>query len=426
VTAPERHLVIVGAGPAGLAATGEAQAAGARVLLIEERPVLGGRAVLVPGARGLTEGLMRNLGSAEVWRSTPVWGIARRSLAVLRAQRVETVAAAAVILATGAPEVLSPFPGSTLPGVLTLEAAWDAVRAGRIGADAGPAVVVARGEHAALATRLAERGIPVTLVAPDRPNGVPSSIPVVPGAPAEARGTGAVEQVVLDDGPAHPCRLFCIESPRVPAVELARLAGCPCIYQPQLGGFVPRYDPTMAVHGPTPGLFVAGDAAGVDTPRAAAESGRLAARAALRLLGLLEEPDAKMADARQRLAAAAAPLRHAAREALMLGAMPDETIDAWTARPETIVCACEGVRLEALREAAVAGAVTPDALASQTRCGLGECRWRRCGPPVLRWLSGFLETPVGRIPLPTLWPPLRPLPLAPLVRAESGAETTHD
>ena len=93
----ERHVVVVGAGPAGIAATGEAQAAGARVLLLEERPVLGGRAVLVPGARGLTEGLMRSLGSAEVWRSTAVWGIAGRSLAVLRAQRIETVTGAAVI-----------------------------------------------------------------------------------------------------------------------------------------------------------------------------------------------------------------------------------------------------------------------------------------------------------------------------------------
>jgi octopine oxidase subunit A len=425
VTDLERHVVVVGAGPAGLAATGEVQAAGARVLLIEERSVLGGRAVLVPGARGLAEGLMRSLGSAEVWRSTPVWGMARRSLAVLRAQRIETVTAAAVILATGAPEVMNPFPGWTLPGVLTLEAAWDAVRGGRITADSGPAVVVARGEHAALATRLAERGVAVTLVAPDRPNGVPSSVPVVPGAPAEAHGTRAVEQVVLDDGAAHPCRLLFVDSPRVPAIELARLAGCPCTYQPLLGGFVPRYDPMMAVHGPTAGLFVAGDAAGVDTPRAAAESGRLAARAALRLLGLLEEPDAKMADARQRLAAAAAPLRQAAREALMLGVVPDEAIDPWTARADTIVCACEGVRLDTLREAAVAGAVTPDAVAAQTRCGLGECRWRRCGPPVLRWLSGFLEKPVGRIPLPALWPPLRPLPLTRLLRPESDVDATH-
>ena len=420
-----RHLVVVGAGPAGLAATAEAQAAGARVLLLEERPVLGGRAVLVPGARGLTEGLMRNLGSAEVWRNSPVWGIAGRSLAVLRAQRIETVTAAAVILATGAPEVMIPFPGWTLPGVLTLEAAWDAVRAGRIAAEAGPAVVVARGENTALATRLAERGVTVTLVAPTRPNGVPDSVRVVAGTLAEARGAGALEEVVLDDGAVHPCRLLGVESPRIPAVELARLAGCPCIYQPLLGGFVPRYDPTMAVHGPTPGLFVAGDAAGVDTPRAAAESGRLAARAALRMLELLDEPDAKMAEARQRLAAAAAPLRQAAREALTLGAMPDEVIDAWTARADTIVCACEGVRLDALREAAVGGAVTPDALAAQTRCGLGECRWRRCGAPVIRWLSGFLEKPVGRVPLPALWAPLRPLPLTSLLRPDSETDATR-
>ena len=421
----ERHVAVVGAGPAGLAATGEVQAAGARVLLLEERPVLGGRAVLVPGARGLTEGLMRNLGSAEVWRSSAVWTMAGRALGVLRANRIETVSAAAVVLATGAPEVMTPFPGWTLPGVLTLEAGWDAVRAGRVAADSGPAVVVARGEHAALATRLAERGLAVTLVAPERPNGVPAAIPVVPGILTEARGGRAVEEAVLDDGTTRPCRLLCVESPRVPAIELARLAGSPCVYQPMLGGFVPRYDPTLALHGPAPAVFVAGDAAGVDTPRAAAESGRLAARAALRLLGLLEDPEAKIAEARERLAAASAPLRHAAREALMLGAMPDEVIEAWTPRPDTIVCACEGVRLDALRDAAVGGAVTPDALAAQTRCGLGECRWRRCGAPVVRWLSEFLQTPAGRIALPALWPPLRPLQVKALLPSDADPDAGH-
>ncbi|HET7263341.1 MAG TPA: FAD-dependent oxidoreductase [bacterium] len=425
MTETERHVAVVGAGPAGLAATGEVQAAGARVLLIEERPVLGGRAVLVPGARGLTEGLMRNLGTAEVWRSSPVWAIAGRALGVLRAQRVDTVAALAVVLATGAPEVMTPFPGWTLRGVLTLEAGWDAVRAGRVTAESGPAVVVARGEHAALATRLAERGIAVTLVAADRPNGVPAAIPVTTGALTEARGDGAVEEAVLDDGAALPCRLLCVESPRVPAIELARLAGSPCVYQPLLGGFVPRYDPMLALHGPTPALFVAGDAAGVDTPRAAAESGRLAARAALRLLGLLEDPDAKIAEARARLAAASAPLRHAAREALMLGVVPDETIEAWTPRPDTIMCACEGVRLDALRDAAVSGAVAPDALAALTGCGLGECRWRRCGGPVVRWLSEFSQTPAGRIPLPALWPPLRPLPLGALLPSDADSGDGH-
>ena len=421
----ERQIVVVGAGPAGLAAAVEAQTAGARVLLVEERAVLGGRAVLVPGARGLTEGLMRNLGGAEVWRNSPAWAIAGRSLAVLRAQRVDTVAAGALILATGAPEVMMPFPGWTLPGVLTIEGGWEGVRSGRISADSGPAVVAARGEAAALAARLSERGLAVTLVAADRPGGVPDTIPVVAGAVAEARGAGAVEQAVLEDGSTHPCRLLCVESPRVPATDLARLAGCPCLYEPLLGGTVPRYDPTLALHGPAAGLFVAGDAAGVDTPRAAAESGRLAARSALRMLGLLDDADAKMAEARQRLAAAAAPLRHAARDALMLGVIPDERVDAWTPRPGTIMCPCQDVGLAALQDAVTAGAETSDALAAETRCGLGECRWRRCGMPVLRWLSTVRQTPIGRLPLPALWAPLRPLPLPALVRPDPEDPAPH-
>jgi bacterioferritin-associated ferredoxin len=176
----------------------------------------------------------------------------------------------------------------------------------------------------------------------------------------------------------------------------------------------------MMLHGPTSNLFIAGDAAGVDTPRAAAESGRLAARAALRVLGMLPEAEIKLAEARQRLAAAAQPLRHAAREALMLGAMPDESIETWAPPAGTVMCACEGVRIDALREAAVAGAVTADALAAQTGCGMGECRWRRCGAPVLRWLSGFRQVPAGRLPLPAMWPPLRPVPVAALARPDPG------
>ncbi|HET9001223.1 MAG TPA: FAD-dependent oxidoreductase, partial [bacterium] len=81
VTVP---IAVVGGGPAGLAAAGECHAAGSRALLLEERPVLGGRAVIVPGARGLAEGLMRDLRSTEVWRSSAVWGLFGRTLTVLQ------------------------------------------------------------------------------------------------------------------------------------------------------------------------------------------------------------------------------------------------------------------------------------------------------------------------------------------------------
>ncbi len=408
------QIAVVGAGPAGLAAAGEARAAGARVLLIEERPVLGGRAMIVPGARGLTEGLMRDLGSAEVWRNSPVWGLFGRTLAALRGDRVATVTADVVIFATGGREGVIPFPGWTLEGVLTVEAGWEAVRTGRIGQGFGPVVVVGRGEAGGLAARIVERGGTVVLVSPQRPAGVPDSVPHRSDALAAAVGNSAVDRAILGDGTSLECRLLCLESPRAPAIELIRLAGCPCTYQPLLGGFVPRYDPTLSLHGPMPGLYVAGDASGVDTPRAAAETGRLAARSALRALSMLPDPDAKIAETRQRLAASSIPLHARVREALMVGATPDEVIERWDGRPETVICPCEGVTAAQLSEALEDGARTPDELKRRTRCGMGTCQWRRCGMPVMRWLSGALDTPIGRVPLPRLRPPVRPIPLAAL------------
>jgi len=420
------QVAIVGAGPAGLAAAGELRSAGLRTLLLEECPILGGRAMIVPGARGLAEGLIRDLSGTEVWRSSPVWGIFDRTLAVMHGAKVQTVNAGAILLAVGAREWIVPFPGWTLAGVVTIEAAWEALRAGRIRPGAAPVVVVGGMDGATLANRLAERGIAVTLVGPGRPKALAQGIGHVAGAVAAADGTEAVEKITLADGSAHPCGMLCIESPRSPATELARLAGCPCVYQPLLGGFVPRYDPSMAMHGPLPALYVAGDAAGVDTPRAAAESGRLAARSILAGLALLADAAERIEESRRRLAAASFPLHARAREALMVGAAPDEAVERWEGSPDTIVCPCEAVTVSALQAAFEDGARTPDDLKRWTRCGMGGCQWRRCGAPVMRWLSGVLETPIGRLPLPRVRPPVSPISVAALAGTDETADASPE
>jgi Pyridine nucleotide-disulphide oxidoreductase/BFD-like [2Fe-2S] binding domain len=406
------QVAVVGAGPAGLAAAGEARVGGARTLLIEERPALGGRAMLVPGARGLTEGLMRDLGTIDVWRGSSVWGVWDRTLSVLRGGRNERVTADAVILTTGAREWILPFPGWTLEGVKTLEAGWEAVRTAHIGPDSGPVIVTGRSDAVSLANRLAERGTATAFLSPERTNGLAETITQVTGTLSGARGTGSVEEIVCADGTAYACRILCVESPRAPAIELARQAGCPYAYAPILGGFVPRYDPSMALHGPAVGLYVAGDASGVDAPRAAAESGRLAARCALHALGILEDPESKIEECRRRIAAASFPLHARAREALMLGVSPDEVIEPWDAPAETIMCPCEGVALGELRAALDDGAMTPEDLMQWTRCGNGICQGRRCTGSVMRWLSGAIGMPIGRLPLPPVRRPIRAVPLA--------------
>ncbi len=418
MTSTPAQLAVVGAGPAGLAAAGEAGAAGVRVVLIEERPALGGRAMLVPGARGLTEGLMRDLRAVEVWRHSAVWDICRRTLMVLRADRVECVTADAVVLATGARETLLPFPGWTLRGVTTLEGGWEAVRAGRLGA--GPAIVAGGADAAMLANRLQERGLPVTLIAPERPAALVAAAGYAAGTIAAALGAGDVESVETRDGARYPCAMLCVESPRCPATGLARRAGCPVVYEGRLGGFVPRYDPLLMLHGPAPRLFVAGDASGLDAPRAAAESGRLAARAALAALGLLPDADEKIADARRRLRAASIPLHARAREALMAGAAPDEVVDAWDGDPATVVCPCEGVSVADLRDALDEGAQTPDDVRRLTGCTGGDCAGRRCELALLRWLSGARATPIGRLAPAPPHAPLHPVPVSAIVLPASA------
>jgi hypothetical protein len=176
----------------------------------------------------------------------------------------------------------------------------------------------------------------------------------------------------------------------------------------------------MALHGPTAGIYVAGDCGGVDLPRAAAEMGRLAARSALRSLGALPEPDEKIEESWQLLRATSAPLCARAREALVIGAMPNDVTESWDGPSETIFCPCEGVTAGALLAALEDGALSADDLKRETRCGMGACQWRRCGGPVMRWLSGALGVPIGRLPLPRVRPPVRPLPLRVLAEMEEA------
>ena len=65
------------------------------------------------------------------------------------------------------------------------------------------------------------------------------------------------------------------------------------------------------------------------------------------------------------------------------------------AKPETIVCRCEDVRFAQLQTQATPGSWTHAKL--QTRCGMGPCQGRVCGP-ALEFLFGWGPDSV-RIPV---------------------------
>ena len=130
-------LLVVGAGPAGMAAAIAARRHGLTVLVVDDQPAPGGqiwRAVETVAAtpRGARLGAAYRSGAerAAAFRAcgatyesgSQLWQIEPGFRAFLtREGKARTVTAKAVILATGAQERPVPFPGWTLPGVLTVD-----------------------------------------------------------------------------------------------------------------------------------------------------------------------------------------------------------------------------------------------------------------------------------------------------------------
>jgi hydrogen cyanide synthase HcnB len=128
-----RPLVIVGAGPAGMAAAVAAAEAGLTPLVVDDNPQPGGQIYGQPptalhatpppspgrGAAHLRR-FHRHRDRIELLAGATAWGLfPPRRLAVSRGDSWELLDAEHLVLAPGAYEYLPPFPGWTLPGVMT-------------------------------------------------------------------------------------------------------------------------------------------------------------------------------------------------------------------------------------------------------------------------------------------------------------------
>ncbi len=132
-------LLIVGAGPAGMSAAIRARAAGLDVLVIDEQASPGGqiwrgaeaadrngRARVLGAAYGAGLAVVRRFraSGAAYEPGTKLWHLEPGLRAFLsRAGAAASVQSRALLLATGAQERPVPFPGWTLPGVMTVGAA---------------------------------------------------------------------------------------------------------------------------------------------------------------------------------------------------------------------------------------------------------------------------------------------------------------
>jgi len=450
--------VIVGAGPAGVRAAERLVEAGLSPIVIDEGVTAGGQiyrrppAILGRSARDLygseaakadsVHQAFARLGSRITHHpGTTVWNIRPGVLHTVRDRRFAELAFRDVILATGAMDRVIPLPGWTLPGVYSLGGAQIALKAQGAGigqrvvfigtgpllwlcalqyAKAG-ATVMAVIDTTPLATSLAAlralrydprlvwRGL--GLMAGVHRRGIRT---IQGGAePAIARdreGTRDILRVtVRHDSPRRgtlrsiPCDAVALGFGVKPEAQLAELAGVPFAFDQVTHAWLPQHDGTGRTA--VPGVYLAGDGAGIAGADAAEVAGRRAACALLADRGLpVDRADVAWLDAWR--------MRNARVRAALEAAFPFPAHLAQGIADETILCRCESISGGALREAARTGpAPEINRAKALTRIGMGRCQGRVCGPAAAEVLAAAIGVPVAQVGALRAQPPIKPIPI---------------
>lgn len=447
-------LVIIGAGPAGMAAACEARGLGLSVVLLDEQPAVGGQiyrnieSASSERAMVLGEDYVAGLKLAETFRKSgtdyragaTVWNVTSDGVVSYVAENASrTVTGKFVIMASGAMERPFPIAGWTLPGVMgagaaqiLLKGAGARPKGSVVLAGCGPLLYLLAWQYLRAKVGITAvidttersgyfRALPHVMGAllgwRDLTKGLKllavlrrSSVPVYSGARDLAvRGEAMAEGLSFTHrGKAVtvPASLVLLHQGVVPNTQLSLSTGAEHRWNASQLCWEPVTDQWGRL-GETV-LYVAGDSRGIVGAQGSAVQGRLAALSVAARIGRIND-----------LAERAAPLeRQLTRYARIrpfldtLYAPRDE--NRVPPMDDVLVCRCEEVTAGQIRSYVKLGCLGPNQTKSFGRSGMGPCQGRFCGLTVTEIIArerGVDPATVGHY---RVRPPVKPILLGDL------------
>lgn len=444
-------LLIVGAGPAGMSAASRARTYDLNVLVVDEQAAPGGqiwrgiesvgnsaRAGILGAAYldGVEVAKQFRRSGAEFEPRTSLWHIEEGPRAFLNSNGESCeLTPKAVLLATGAQERSVPFPGWTLPGVMTVGAGQILLKSFNKVPDK-PVWIAGCGPLAFLyAIQLLDAGAEIAGFLDTTPRGrtlrnIPSLIRALTGAPMDllkglkwlarlkkagcyksyvqnirADGTEKLERITYSTPGKDvtvEAQLLMVHEGIVPIVHPTKSLGCEHTWNERQDSFAPL----LNQWGETTesGVYVAGDGAGIGGAISACLRGEIAAIGIARKLGYLSESHAEHE---------AQPLRKRLTKALSPRPFLDQVYrprpQVFSPADDALVCRCEEVTAGQIRALCAKGHSDPNQVKASTRAGMGSCQGRLCNYAVANILAEGTKTHPADIGVYRVRPPFKPL-----------------
>ncbi len=486
-------LVVIGAGPAGMAATTTAHSLGLRVALLDEQPSPGGQIYRAIGHTALADeqilgpdyyagrDLFNNLeqslqndqqeqgqtGSSKTqapdyFPGSMVWSI-EKDLTVCFSQQDSSkrFRAKKILIATGAMERPVPFPGWTLPGVMTCGSAQILLKQSALAPET-PLVIAGSGPLLLLiAAQLHRAGVEISAVLDTTPKGrYRKAIKYIPGAlknipllkkgldllqelkqagiryekhvtglkalsgnitatansptgnnsgvsqfdPSQAEVLDQVEYQINGQKQHLPCRTLLVHQGVVPNVQLSRSLQLDHQWNPLQLCWTPTQDSWGASSNLN--IYIAGDGGGIAGAKAAEYQGKLAALKIANLLGKLTKAQ---------LEQESTPFRKSLQQQEAIRPFLDQIYqpipEFLTPEDDTVVCRCEEITAGEIRQIAAKGIAGPNQAKAFCRSGMGPCQGRMCGLTVSNLIADTQNKAPEQVGYYQIRSPIKPLTL---------------